>query len=71
MKTILTCRECGHHENGNTESQLMNRIKIWNHVARAHPDRDIKPSQVSLVMREYSEMDLPQNQKVYHLQPAH
>ena len=69
MKTILTCRECGHQENGDTERQLMNRIKIWNHVARVHPDRDIKPSQVPLVMREYAEIDLPQ--KHYRLEPAH
>lgn len=69
MKTILTCRECGYQDNGNSEKQLMNRIKMWNHVARAHQDRDIKPSQVSLVMREYSEIDLPQ--KHYRLQPAH
>ena len=47
----------------------MNRIKIWNHVARVHQDRHIKPSQVSLVMREYSEIDLPQ--KHYRLEPAH
>ena len=69
MKTIITCRECGHQENGDTERQLMNRIKIWNHVARVHQDRHIKPSQVSLVMREYSEIALPQ--KHYRLQPSH
>ena len=47
----------------------MNRIKIWNHVERAHQERGIKPSQVSLVMREYAEIDLPQ--KHYRLEPAH
>lgn len=70
MKTIITCRECGHQENGDTEGQLMNRIKMWNHVERSHKDRHIQPSQISLVMREYSEIDLPQ-QKHYRLQPAH
>lgn len=69
MKTILTCRECGHHEKGDSESGFMNRVKIWNHVARTHQDRNIKPSQVSLVMSEYVEMSVPQG--TYKLQPSH
>ena len=56
MKVILTCRECGHRERGDSDSALMNRIKMWNHIERDHSGRGIRPSQVPLVMREYSEI---------------
>lgn len=55
MKLILTCRECGHRERGDSERELMNRIKMWNHVERAHADAHFKPSQLHLVVREDSE----------------
>lgn len=55
MKVILTCRECGHRERGQSEHQLMNRIKMWNHLERAHPELQFKPSHLRLVMREDSE----------------
>lgn len=52
MDVLLTCRECGYREMGRSTSPLMNRIKMWNHIARAHEERDIRPTQVRLVMRE-------------------
>ena len=55
MKVILTCRECGYRERGDSQHQLMNRIKMWNHLEHAHAERDIKPSQLHLVMRQDAE----------------
>jgi len=71
MRMILTCRECGYQERGNSESPLMNRIKMWNHIARMHEERGISPRQVPLVMHERSEIHIGQQQESYHLQPAH
>lgn len=55
MKVLLTCRECGHQEKGDSNSGLMNRIKMWNHVQRSHADRDFKPTHVRLLIREDNE----------------
>lgn len=38
MKIILTCSECGHQEWGTDQGQLMNKIKMWNHAKREHPE---------------------------------
>jgi hypothetical protein len=38
MKIILTCSECGHQEWGTAEGILMNKIKMWNHANREHPE---------------------------------
>jgi hypothetical protein len=51
-KVLLTCRECGQREIGDTTGRLMNRIKMWNHVQRRHADRNIAPSQVRMLIRE-------------------
>jgi len=37
MELILTCRQCGHREAGNTERALMTKIRMWNHLNHAHP----------------------------------
>lgn len=37
-KVLLVCSECGHHEGGYSDRVLMNKIKMWNHVRRTHPD---------------------------------
>jgi hypothetical protein len=37
MQILLTCSECGHQEWGSTQKPLMNKIKLWNHVSKAHP----------------------------------
>ena len=37
MELILTCRQCGHREAGNTERALMTKIRMWNHLTHAHP----------------------------------
>ena len=46
-KVMLTCRECGYQEWGVADRGLMNKIKMWNHVRRLHPD--IHVEKVSLV----------------------
>ncbi len=37
MELILTCKECGHEELGQTERLLMAKVRMWNHLNRAHP----------------------------------
>ena len=36
MKVLLSCTECDFEEWGTSEGELMNKIKMWNHVKRAH-----------------------------------
>ncbi len=69
MKVLLTCRECGHRERGDNQNGLMNRIKMWNHVSRSHADRDIKASQVRLVIREDNEARIAE--EAYRLQASY
>jgi hypothetical protein len=38
MQILLTCAECGHQEWGRTDGTLMNKIKLWNHAKRTHPN---------------------------------
>jgi hypothetical protein len=49
MEVLLTCRECGHQEWGQAEKEFMNKIKMWNHVRRAHPY--LSARDVRLVMK--------------------
>jgi hypothetical protein len=37
MQVLLSCTECDYSESGNTEKELMNKIIIWNHVKKEHP----------------------------------
>jgi hypothetical protein len=37
MEMILLCHACGHEELGDSGSALMLKIKMWNHVNKAHP----------------------------------
>ena len=37
MEVLLTCKECGHREAGDTERLLMAKVRMWNHLNRAHP----------------------------------
>lgn len=39
MELVLTCRQCGHTEVGDTERVLMTKIRMWNHLNRAHPEQ--------------------------------
>ena len=52
MKVILTCRECGYQEMGRSDSELMNRIKMLNHIERAHQEQEIAPSRARLYIRQ-------------------
>ena len=36
MKIMLTCIECEYTDWGRKENELMNKIKMWNHVKEAH-----------------------------------
>lgn len=37
MELVLTCKQCGHEEVGETERLLMAKIRMWNHLNKAHP----------------------------------
>jgi hypothetical protein len=38
METILTCAACRHEEKGDSRSGLMLKVRMWNHINRAHPE---------------------------------
>lgn len=38
METILTCAACQHAEAGDSRSGLMLKVRMWNHINRAHPE---------------------------------
>jgi hypothetical protein len=38
METILTCAACRHIEEGDTRNGLMLKVRMWNHINRAHPE---------------------------------
>lgn len=38
METILTCAACRHTEAGDTRGALMLKVRMWNHINRAHPE---------------------------------
>jgi hypothetical protein len=37
MELILTCKQCGHEERGESERALMTKVRMWNHLNREHP----------------------------------
>lgn len=37
MEVLLTCKECGHEELGQSERLLMAKVRMWNHLNRVHP----------------------------------
>ncbi len=37
MQVLLSCTECNYQEVGTEEGQLMNKIIIWNHIKKEHP----------------------------------
>lgn len=38
METILTCAACRHSEAGDSRNGLMLKVRMWNHINRAHPE---------------------------------
>jgi len=38
METTLTCGACRHIETGDTRNGLMLKVRMWNHINRAHPE---------------------------------
>ncbi len=38
METILMCAACRHLEEGDSRNGLMLKVRMWNHVNRAHPE---------------------------------
>lgn len=38
METILTCAACRHVEEGDSRGGLMLKVRMWNHINRAHPE---------------------------------
>ncbi len=38
METILTCAACRHLETGDSRNGLMLKVRMWNHINRAHPE---------------------------------
>ena len=72
MKVILTCRECGHREQGKTDSPLMNRIKMLNHFESEHPERNVGPADVRLLMRVDQQVEEAKRQEEeYRLQASY
>lgn len=69
MQVVLTCRECGYREVGDSRNGLMNRIKMWNHVSKAHADRDIEASQVRFMIRQDNEARIAE--EAYRLQASY
>jgi hypothetical protein len=69
MEMVLTCRECGHREVGESRNGLMSRIKMWNHVSRAHADRDIEAREVRLLIREDNKARMAE--EAYRLQASY
>ena len=37
METILTCAACRHIESDDFRNGLMVKVRMWNHINRAHP----------------------------------
>ncbi len=69
MEMMLTCRECGHREAGDSRNGLMSRIKMWNHVNRAHADREIQATEVRLMIRQDNEAKIAE--EAYRLQASY
>lgn len=38
MNIILTCSECDYIYEGPSEKMLLNKIVMWNHSKKAHPE---------------------------------
>lgn len=38
MELVLTCKQCGHEEIGQTERLLIAKIRMWNHLNKSHPE---------------------------------
>ena len=38
METILTCAACRHIEEGLSRNGVMLKVRMWNHINRAHPE---------------------------------
>ncbi len=38
MELVLVCRQCGHTERGESARGLMVKVRMLNHLNRAHPD---------------------------------
>jgi hypothetical protein len=69
MELVLTCRECGHREAGDSRNGLMSRIKMWNHVSRAHADRAIEASEVRLLIKQDNKARIAE--EAYRLQASY
>lgn len=37
MQVLLSCTECSYQERGTAEGHLMNKIIMWNHIKKDHP----------------------------------
>jgi hypothetical protein len=56
MKIILTCSECGHQEWGTSEGMLMNKIKMWNHATKEHPQHIARVIEYSIPKHSFADM---------------
>ena len=57
MQVLLSCTECAYEEWGTDEGHLMNKIIIWNHIKKEHPET------AERVMRVYSHVP----QSLFHV----
>lgn len=61
MQVLLSCTECSYQEIGHTDKELMNKIIVWNHVRKAHPQT------ADRVMRTYQHVPA----SLFHVHAAH
>ncbi len=69
MEVLLNCRICGYQEKGDSRNGLMNRVKLWNHVNRAHAEHDIKATEVRSLIRQDNEAKIAE--EAYRLQASY
>jgi hypothetical protein len=56
MQILLTCSECGHKEWGTSEGVLMNKIKMWNHAQRRHPEQIARVIELSVPKQSFAQL---------------
>lgn len=42
MEMLLTCKQCRHEEHGDSNRALMAKVRMQNHLNRAH-EREVEP----------------------------
>ena len=56
QQIVIVCSECGHQEWGRTDAPLMNKIKLFNHANKRHPESVEEVMHYSLPRRRMSDL---------------